>query len=340
MTDWPAHLRQITLPTPFPVGPVHVYLLEGEPLTLLDTGPRTSEARRELEAGLLALGYRVTDLQQIVISHAHADHYGLAAELAERSGAAVMAHPRCAVQLSGQGSQGTNLRWYAGLLAAAGVPLTAQLRVASGFRRVNRHSDPVQVTRLLEDEDAIPLGRAMWQVLHTPGHCADLMCLYQPETRVLLGSDHLIKHISSNAIIEPPERPGGPRRRPLVEYWASLQRVAEMDIDLVLSGHGQPIDDQRALIAKRFAFYQERLKAIRGVLQGGPQSVWDIVGVLFPRLGGIDTFLAVSEILGHLDVMEDSGEVRVIHEDGVWHYALEAHVQAGHSSDAALLDKT
>jgi hypothetical protein len=145
---------------------------------------------------------------------------------------------------------------------------------------------------------------------------------------VLLGSDHLIKHISSNAIIEPPQRRGAARRRPLVEYWSSLLRVAQMDIDLVLSGHGKPIDDHRALIEKRFAFYQERLEAIRGVLlDGGPQTVWDIVGALFPRLGAIDTFLAVSEVLGHLDVMEDAGEVRVSDEGGVWRYELESPVQ-------------
>jgi hypothetical protein len=107
-----------------------------------------------------------------------------------------------------------------------------------------------------------------------------------------------------------------------VEYWASLQRVAEMDIELVLSGHGQPIDDHRALIEKRFAFYQERLRDIRGLLASGPQTVWAIVGELFPRLGAIDIFLAVSEILGHLDVMEDAGEVKMVTEDGLWHYEL------------------
>jgi len=159
-------------------------------------------------------------------------------------------------------------------------------------------------------------------VLHVPGHCPDLICLYEPETRLLLGSDHLIKHISSNAIIEPPSEKGAARRKPLVEYWASLRRVEAMDISLVLSGHGKPIEDHRALIARRFAFYQERLDRIRGVLQQGPHTVWGIVRQLFPRLGGIDTFLAVSEVLGHLDVMEVEGEVQAVTRRGVWRYAL------------------
>ncbi|MDH7485268.1 MAG: MBL fold metallo-hydrolase [Anaerolineae bacterium] len=301
---------------------MHVYLLEGEPLTLLDTGPRTPEALQELEAGLAALGYGVRDLQRIVISHDHADHYGLAATLAERSGAQVLAHPRCAARLSGDEESGGSLNWYAGLLRAAGVPLAVQLRVAGGFRHVNRHSSTVRVDHLVDEGDTLRLGEMRWEVLHTAGHAAGLICLYQRETRLLLGSDHLIKHISSNAIIEPPEREGAERRRPLVEYWASLRRVAEMDVDLVLSGHGEPIEDHRALIERRFAFYQERLDNIRAVLSAGPQTVWAIVQALFPRLGAIDTFLAVSEVLGHLDVMEAAGKVRVTGVNGIWRYEL------------------
>jgi glyoxylase-like metal-dependent hydrolase (beta-lactamase superfamily II) len=334
MSPESCHVHQITLPTPFPVGPVHVYLLEGDRLTLVDTGPRTPEALSTLEEGLSALGYRVEDLQQIVISHAHADHYGLAATLAERSGAAVLAHPRCARELDAETERGGSLRWYARLLRRVGVPLWIRFRVAGGFRHVSSHSDPVQVNRLLDEGDTVGLGDAEWQVLHMPGHSADLICLYQGEERLLLGSDHLIKHISSNAIIEPPERKGADRRRPLVEYWAGLRRVAAMDIDLVLSGHGPPIDDHRALIERRFSFYDRRLLSIRRILRQGPSTVWAIVEEIFPRLGGIDTFLAVSEILGHLDVMEDAGEVGITTRRGVWRYELvqayeETHRHAG-----------
>lgn len=328
-TLWPDWVHQITLPTPFPVGPVHVYLLEGEPLTLLDTGPRTPEALQALDAGLAERGYKIGDLKRIVISHAHADHSGLAAALVERSGAEVLAHPRCATRLSptpesARQSQGAGnnrrLRWYAHLLTCAGVPSEARARVAGGFRHVQRYGDTVRVDRLLDEGDTLRLGEAIWEVLHTPGHSADLICLYQRRAGLLLGSDHLIKHISSNAIIEPPEREGAERRRPLVEYWASLRRVEEMDIGLVLSGHGRPIEDHRALIERRFGFYQRRLDDIRQVLGNGPQTVWEIVQRLFPRLGTLDIFLAVSEVLGHLDVMEAAGEVKRGVINGVWFY--------------------
>lgn len=318
----PDFLHPITIPTPFPVGPVHVYLLLGEPLTLLDTGPLTSEALPTLEAGLSQLGHRVRDLQQIVISHAHADHYGLAATLVERSGADVLAHGCCAARLSGQRERDGSLGWYRRLLSAAGVPALVQLRVAGGVWHVQRHSADVQVSRELAEGDTLRLGDRQWRVLHLPGHSPDLICLYQPDARLLLGSDHLIKHISSNAVIEPPQEKGAPRPRPLVDYWASLRRTQSMDIDLVLSGHGPPIDDHRALIERRFAFYNERLENIRGVLREGPRTVWEVVQALFPRLGGIDTFLAVSEVLGHLDVLEAQQEVRVHIGNRAWRYEL------------------
>jgi glyoxylase-like metal-dependent hydrolase (beta-lactamase superfamily II) len=88
----PDYLHTIPLPTPFPVGPVNVYLAEGEPLTLVDAGPRYDPAREALEVALAGHGYRVADLRRIVLTHAHPDHCGLAAELARVSGAEVLTH--------------------------------------------------------------------------------------------------------------------------------------------------------------------------------------------------------------------------------------------------------
>jgi len=315
----PDHIHPITLPTPFPVGPVHVYLLGGSPLTLVDTGPRTEEALEELEARLSELGHRLEDLEQIVITHSHADHYGLAATLVQRCGATVAAHSLCARRMERDG-RGGGLRWYARLMRAAGVPVAALLKAAGGVRHVTGCSDPVVASSALSDGDVLTVGGTRWQILHLPGHSAGLICLYDPETRLLLGSDHLIKHISSNAIIEPPEPGTEERRKPLVEYWESLHRVEAMEVDLVLSGHGDPVADHRALIGRRFKFYSRRLDRMRRVLAQGPQTIWGLVQEIFPGLSGIDTFLSVSEILGHLDVLEEYGDVSVAKRRGVWYY--------------------
>src|SRR5262249_31987548 len=119
----PASIHGLSIPTPFPVGPVNVYLGEGEPLTLVDTGPKADVSREALEAALAGLGYRIEDLRRLIITHHHADHMGLAAEIVTRSGAAVLAHPYSVPWLTDFAAQQARSRpFYDKLWTLAGVP--------------------------------------------------------------------------------------------------------------------------------------------------------------------------------------------------------------------------
>src|SRR6476469_3640338 len=80
-------IHQLSLPTPFKVGPVNSYIVDTEPLTLVDCGPLTEEAWAALEAGLAAHGWRVQDIGRLIITHGHVDHWGLAARIVAISGA-------------------------------------------------------------------------------------------------------------------------------------------------------------------------------------------------------------------------------------------------------------
>ena len=81
----------LPVPTPFAVGRVNCYLVEDDPLTLVDAGPNSATSLTTLEAALAEHGRRVEDLERIVITHQHIDHIGLVAILADRSGAEVCA---------------------------------------------------------------------------------------------------------------------------------------------------------------------------------------------------------------------------------------------------------
>src|SRR5690242_21062919 len=111
-------VHRIIVPTPFYVGPVNVYLVEEEPLTLIDAGPRDDASLAALRAGLGELGYQLADIRRIIVSHAHADHYGLAQLVQEESGATVMIHEWDAPVAA----QNTDYAAYRELLAVAGVP--------------------------------------------------------------------------------------------------------------------------------------------------------------------------------------------------------------------------
>lgn len=317
-----ARIHQITLPTPFPVGPVHTYLVEGEPLTLVDTGPHTPEAWDALQRHLQALGYAASDIERIILTHAHSDHFGLVGKLAEISGAEVAAYPLAQPLIEGwNGYYEQRNDFWTDILALAGVPgalAEPTARLYRSFRLLQTHTP---VTRLLDDGSVIDMAGVSWQVLYCPGHSSNLICFYQPDNRLLIGNDHLLAHISSNAIIEPPPHGETVRRKSLIDYWRALCRVNDMDIALVLPGHGEPVPNHRWLISQRFDFYQRRLARLRAQIALGPHTVWQLAEALFRRLDNVDVFLAISEVMGHLDVLEEGDEAVSRRDDsGVLRY--------------------
>ena len=86
-----AGIHRLAIPTPFQVGRVNAYLIEDDPLTLIDSGPNSGKALDELEQALAAHGHAIEDVELLVITHQHIDHFGLASILARRSGAEVAA---------------------------------------------------------------------------------------------------------------------------------------------------------------------------------------------------------------------------------------------------------
>ena len=86
-----AGIRVLRIPTPFQVGRVNTYLLEDDPLTLVDSGPNSGKALDELERQLGALGHGIEDLELVIVTHQHIDHLGLVDIVANRSGAEVAA---------------------------------------------------------------------------------------------------------------------------------------------------------------------------------------------------------------------------------------------------------
>jgi len=316
-------LHTITLPTPFDVGPINVYLLEGPELTLVDTGARTSRTMEALRLGLDALGYQVRDIRQIIVTHAHADHFGMAAQIVAESGARVVTHRRNLYWLTDFRNEWVRrYDFYDQVFAESGLPQELRQAVRIAGEATARYAESVPVFRLLDEGDVLELDGAPWQVLFTPGHAGGLICLYEPRRRLLLCSDHLIKHITSNPLLEPPARDETVRRRSLVEYLASLRRVAELAVDLALPSHGEPIADHRALIEERFGFHRARQERIMALLGNGGKTAYSIAQELWPELTPLNTFLALSEVIGHMDVLEDEGRVSLVRRDGLLFYTL------------------
>ncbi len=317
------YLHKITVPTPFAIGPVNLYLAEGDELTLIDTGPNDPPTLESLRAQLAERGIAFKDIQRLIITHAHVDHFGLAAQIVAESGAKVYSHPRNFWWLTDFHNEWP-LRYdfYHALFTRGGAPPAYANGVAQGMREMMRYGSafPAENFVAINDGDTITLNGDAWRVLYMPGHQSGLVVLYEPKSRTLLSNDHLLLNVSSNPVIEPPLRGETERPRMLLDYLVSFEKTARLDVSIALSGHGVAIRDTRALIAARVAFHRARLTRIEQEIAAGAATPYELSNRLFPNLKAVDIFLAMSEVVGHLDVLETERRIHREQDNGLVRY--------------------
>jgi len=326
-----AGIHRLAIPTPFQVGRVNAYLIEDSPLTLVDSGPNSAKALDELEQALATHGHTVEDIELLIVTHQHMDHFGLASILARRSGADVAALDRLAPFLARYGQE-TDLedRFAEKLMLRHGIPaeiVTALRAVSAGFRA---WGSQVQVSRPLADASELELRDRTLRVLHRPGHSPSDTVFLDESHSILLAADHLIAHISSNPLLARPlgtpaedqEEPGiAQRPQALVTYMASLEKTRAMELALVLPGHGPPIADHVSLIDERFRMHRRRAEKINGLIAGQPRTAHEIAQELWGNVAVTQAYLTLSEVLGHVDLLLADGQVVEREAGGVVHFA-------------------
>jgi glyoxylase-like metal-dependent hydrolase (beta-lactamase superfamily II) len=321
-----AGIHRLAVPTPFMVGRVNAYLIEDSPLTLIDSGPNSAKALDELEQALARRGHRVEDIELLVISHQHMDHFGLASILARRSGAEVAALAPLAGYLSDYTRESDLDDAFAeGIMLRHGIPpevVTALRAVSAGFRA---WGSAVEVTRPLADGGELQLRDRTLRVLHRPGHSPSDTIFLDEQRSILLAADHLIAHISSNPLLARPlgSEPDldGPRPQALVTYMRSLEATRAMELDLVLPGHGRPITDHLGLIDQRFRMHRRRAERILSLIAAQPRTAHEIAQELWGNVAVTQAYLTLSEVLGHVDLLLADGRAVEVEQDGVVSFA-------------------
>jgi glyoxylase-like metal-dependent hydrolase (beta-lactamase superfamily II) len=316
----------LPIPTPFAVGRVNCYLIEDEPLTLVDTGPNSGKALDALEKALAEHGRRIEDLERIVITHQHLDHTGLLGILADRSRAEVAALDLLAPVLEEFGAHAERDDELAeALMLRNGIPrdvVTALRAVSRSFRG---WGGSAHVDRPVRDGETLEFADRKLKVQHRPGHSPSDTLFWDEQRAQLIGGDHLIKHISSNPLISRPlggrsGEPGGGRPRALMMYMDSLRETRELPAEIVLAGHGEPVTDHVALIDERFRGHERRAAKIAGLIAERPRTTYEIAQELWGNVAVTQAFLTLSEVLGHVDLLIDRGEVREVEVGGVIRY--------------------
>ena len=325
-----AGIHRLAVPTPFLVGRVNCYLIEDDPLTLVDTGPNSGKSLDELERALAGHGRSIEELGLIVITHQHMDHLGLLEIVARRSGADVAAFYLLEPYLRNFRDSATADDEFAqAIMRRHGIPedLVSVLgSVGAAFRAFGSSG---QVSTELHDGDTLALRDRTLRVLHRPGHSPSDTVFWDEQRRILLAGDHLLAHISSNPLLSRPlSAPGGeaagagapdPAARPhaLLDYLESMRATRELPAELVLSGHGDPITDHVALIDERFRMHERRARKILRMLDRGPLSAYEIALQMWGNVAVTQAFLTLSEVLGHLDLLTREGQAREFEQDGV-----------------------
>jgi glyoxylase-like metal-dependent hydrolase (beta-lactamase superfamily II) len=269
-----------------------------------------------LDQALRAAGSRLDRIGRLVVTHAHVDHYGLAGEVVRRSGGELWMHEasRLDVDKYRDPDEAVDRRML--MLADHGLYGRELTESSEGLLDWLPVMPSVAVPdRMLAGEEKLVVGGREWAVVHTPGHSPGHICLFSAVDRVLCSGDHLLQIVSPPVTFERGFEPD-----PMGSYLDSLEKVAALEPDLVLPGHGAAFRDgaRRAMTIARGK--RRRLDQVRDMVTQREQTVTEITATLFRvDLTGAQRHFAMAEILADLAFHEHRGNLeRARRPDGTF----------------------
>ncbi|MFX1416134.1 MAG: MBL fold metallo-hydrolase [Promethearchaeota archaeon] len=315
-------LHKIEVPTPFPVGDVNCYLIEGNPLTLIDTGPRTDEALARLDSGIKGIGYSLGEIGQIVLTHGHVDHTGLAATISKERIVRIGKPPQVFIHSADGERVATyedfmafRVGSYLGMITLGGVPQEEQPGIPRQAltKYYLRFGESVPDVTLLKEGDTVSTGIGTLETLWTPGHSSGSSCFLSKESGIMFSGDHILATISSNPSLDYEN----PEHIPMLTYFDSLSKVEAYRDLLALPGHRDPISDVSARIAGLRGEYAEKFDKMRTYLTREPQTLYRLSRQLYGDYDESSLVLALAETYDVLKILSRDGFAKVESVDGV-----------------------
>lgn len=308
----------ISIPTPFYVGDVNVYLIKEDPITLIDVGPKTREAAAALRSKLGENGVQFADVCRIVLTHAHEDHCGLAKQVRdEAKNAEIMIHDWETGNLFGRLSK----EQHRNLLLRSGVPPAVFDDMKALYEEISLLTDSLEDGdhTALNDEAELEFENGSLRVLHTPGHTPGSCSFAREADRTLICGDCVLKRITPNPIVSPDPVDPDKRFPSLAEYLVSLAKLRGYHPTLAYGGHGEPVTDFEEIFNRYVRAIDERQRNVLGLVDKNGSTAFEVALRLFPNAFGHDVhrFLAISESIAHLDYAESEGKAGVELKDGV-----------------------
>lgn len=324
-------IRLIELPLDWGPRSTQAWLIEAEPLTLIDTGVRSAASLAALEGALEGLGLGLGDLRRVVVTHAHRDHFG-AVESLRRANPALecCAHEADAERIEAPSRVlRERLEARRALFEAHGVPEAAR-RVLESEERAQLAVEEVEaeatrVDRVLREGDRLAWKDGDLEVLHAPGHTPGHLLLHDPDAGLVFTGDLLMGQAIPQAEYFPlagPPAPGDPLLRPphfagLRALRRSLRTLRGRPFKLLLPGYGGVVRTADRTLRDTLLHYDVRLQRIERGLRhlaamGQPVTAWELRQALFPgEAAPADLHAQLLLVLGALDCLEEDGQLRV-----------------------------
>jgi len=312
------------------MGYVNIYLIQGDNGCLLvDTGWDSEQAFDSLKRQLAEIGTHFENISQIVATHIHPDHHGLAGRLKQLSPAKIAMHhlerdlvePYSDVPKLMQ----QEIEW----MQINGVPVNefAQVlaQMQATYPEMMNFTPPALPDTILQGGEVISVGSFTFKVLWTPGHSPGHICLYEPIKKILIAGDHILPTVTP--VIELHSYSSD---NPLGDYINALNAVKPLDVRLVLPGHENPFNGLQSRIEELTQHHKQRNSAILEIIKAKPKTAHQIANEIswMPELGGVswrdlapgDKMWAVSETLAHLESMRFGGKVDKFYKDSIIYY--------------------
>jgi glyoxylase-like metal-dependent hydrolase (beta-lactamase superfamily II) len=314
------NIHVLTVPLPgFPdLICSNMYVLGKGPVTLIDAAPKFPGSFLAMERQLSDAGFTWKEVERIIITHGHIDHFGLVGQIRHAASRDIPCHVhaddlwRLSSEYLRSGMWSRDADSFA---ARAGIPAVTVERMKRRSHFFKNLCDPVDNALSMEEGDTFEGKGFELSVIHTPGHSPGCCCIYERHSRILFSGDHLLKHITPNPFHEVNRsRLRSPEYRSLKAYLASLDKLEHLDMSFAFPGHGDSIDDVKGLMEGYRRHHQERVESVQRALEGRSRSLHELMTDLFPGLVEAETFLAISEVLVHLELLEEDGKARLLDE--------------------------
>ena len=301
-----------SVPVPIPNNPLRyvlVYAFETDAGPyLVDAGWNTDDAYNTLVSGLAEAGFDIGDVQGVVVTHIHPDHYGLAGRIREASGAWVGLHPADAALIEDRYDEpGDLLEKMGAMLRRDGAPEDEIATLQNASMPVRSWVWAVTPDLLVEDGDKPEVPGWDLTAIWTPGHSPGHICLYEGGNRLMLSGDHVLPRITPNISFHPQAGPD-----PLGDFLASLDKVAAYDTDEALPAHEHRFADLKGRVAELKAHHHARFEEVIGAIRDGSTTAWDIASYMtwsrpWDQIQGWMRRAAVGETLAHLRYLQERG---------------------------------